>query len=190
MFKITLAALVTLLMMSSTAFADGGCSPDKVPGSYTRSDPQPDTFGNGSMVARTYVFQLNLNSDGTAYQYWTGFPDFLIELGTGSPFVGSWKCRSDGKLVVVLINAEYNPVSISPGTGLPTADIELILHSRYTYLFSVETNNTLKRLKARTRRYGPTEDPSDPTAGTLFPASSLTVIYKRLKASDADLFLP
>jgi hypothetical protein len=196
MFKMLLVALSTLMISSSTVFAGGGggnkCKPENVAGSYTRADPNTDVFANGLGVAHTFLYQLNLHSDGTADQYWTGFTDYLMELGTASPWIGSWKCRNDGKLVVTLIRALYYPIPSSPACVFPCvpgADVELGVHVRSTYLFSVENSNTLKRIKARARAYGVTDDPSDPAAGTLQPLSLTEVIYKRLKASDADLLL-
>jgi hypothetical protein len=200
MFKLTLVALFTLMISSSTVFAGGGgggggnkCKPDNVAGSYTRADPNTDVFANGTLVAHTFLYQLNLHSDGTADQYWTGFPDYIMELGTASPWIGSWKCRNDGKLVVTVIRALYNPIPPSPACVfpcVPVPDIELSGHVRSTYLFSVENSNTLKRVQSRARVYFVTDDPSDPTAGTLFPKSFTEDVYKRLKASDADLLLP
>jgi hypothetical protein len=202
MLKIRLATLFTLLTMSSAVFAGGsnkGCKPDSVPGSYVRADPTTDVFFNGTNIAHTFIYQLNLHSDGTADQYWTGFPDYLMELGSASPWIGSWKCRDDGKLVVTLLHATYSqtPPSAACNTGpvcVPTADIALdpiTAHVRSTYLFSVENNNnTLRRVQSRARYYSPTEDPTDPGAGSLRPLMPDQVVYKRFKASDADLLAP
>jgi hypothetical protein len=197
MFKSTFAALITLLILSSTAFAGKPkppkCNPGTVAGSYTSADPNPDVFGNGTNIAHTWLFQLNLQEDGTVFQYWTGFNDYFVETGTASPYVGSWKCLPDGKLVVTVIRALYTPIPLgSPACSVgpvcvPTPDLELFRHLRSTYLFSVEDENTLKRVKAVARRYGVTEDPSDPTGGILGPIVTNEVVYKRLKASDADL---
>jgi len=46
MFKNTLAALVTLLILSSTVLAASKCNPLTVTGSYVR---QSDVFGTGTL---------------------------------------------------------------------------------------------------------------------------------------------
>lgn len=167
----------------------GGCSKIKFFGSYTSPDLNRDVFLDGSSV-HSLVFQLTLNADGTANQYWTGLPDYMLNAGSGSPQIGSWTCRNDGKLVVTLIQGSYFPIPTGGNPNIVTSDIELSRHFRTTYLFSVDDENTLTKLQSRTRRYLPTEDPTDPTAGTLAAANNTTSTYKRLIASDADLLAP
>jgi hypothetical protein len=54
--------------------------------------------------------------------------------------------------------------------------------------FSVTDANTLTLTQSRARVYDPTQDPTDPTGGSLEPLSTnLNVVYKRVVASDADL---
>ena|ERR1043166_5390112 len=115
----------------------------------------------------------------------------MLSSGTGTPSVGSWQCRADGKLVVTIITAVYAPThdALHGILNVPT-DLFLLFHSRSTYLFSVPDDNTLTRIQARSRRYAPAEDPTDPNGGTLRPLNTTVVDYKRLVASDADLLAP
>jgi hypothetical protein len=166
-----------------------GCNKIKFFGSYTRPVLNQDIFGDGTAIHST-LFQLNLNSDGTAIQYWTGLPDYAINAGTGSQWIGSWVCRSDGKLVVTLVSATYVPVPAGAHPQVTSQDVELLQHSRTTYLYSVDDENTLTRIQARTRSYTPAEDPTNPSGGTLGPLNTATVTYTRLVASDADLLAP
>jgi hypothetical protein len=187
-----LALVVSSVCMATPAFADTGCKDRKFVGSYVRSVANPDVWGDGSGVSHTNVVQLTLNSDGTAYEQQTGFPDIVLSSGTGTPSVGSWQCRADGKLVVTVILSVYVPTSDAASHGFLNvpADLLLLFHSRSTYLFSVTDDNTITRIEARSRRYAPAEDPTDPNGGTLRPLNTSTVAYKRLAASDADLLVP
>ena len=191
--KYTILALTVLLVCAVTpAFADVGCKNGKFVGSYVRSVANPDVWGDGSGVSHTNVVQLTLHSDGTAYEQQTGFPDIMLSSGTGTPSVGSWQCRADGKLVVTIITAVFAPTNDAAMHGIlnvPT-DLLLFLHSRSTYLFEVTDENTLTRIQARSRRYSPAQDPTDPNGGTLRPLNTSAIHYTRLVASDADLLAP
>jgi len=191
MFKKMIFVLFVLATLScvSSVEAAVGCKKFSFAGSYTRPQLNFDVFGDGS-VTHSFVFQLNLHSDGTATQYWTGADDYIINAGTGSPWIGSWKCRDDGKLVVTLITANYTPVAPGSNPNVGAADIRLIHHFRTTYLFSVDSENTLTRVQVRSRTYGPNDDPTDPAGGTLGTLSTTTETYTRLGASDADLLAP
>src|SRR5215831_11982763 len=187
-----LALAVLSVFMVAPAFADSGCKDGKFVGSYVRSAANPDVWGDGSGVAHTNVVQLNLNSDGTAYEQQTGFPDIMLSSGTGTPSVGSWQCRADGKLVMTIITAVFAPTNDAAIHGIlnvPT-DLLLFVHLRSTYLFSITDDNTLTRIQARNRRYLPAEGPTDPNGGTLRPLNVTVVECKRLVASDADLLAP
>jgi len=187
--KITLILLViSALALVSSINAAVGCKKFAVQGSYTRPDLGGDAWGDNTI--HNYIFQLNLHADGTATQIWTGSNDYVMNTGTTMPWVGSWKCRDDGKLVLTLIEAGYLPVPAGAHPGQVLADNELIAHFRSTYLFSVDDANTLTRIQARTRTYAPDQDPTNPAGGTLGFISSLTVTYTRVQASDADLLLP
>jgi len=191
MLKKMMIALMGLAVFAVVpAFAAIDCKKGGFFGSYTRSDPNFDVFGDGTTF-HSLVFQLTLHTDGTANEFWTGLPDYTITLGTGSPWIGSWTCRSDGKLVVTMINGSYTPVTgTDPNTGNPTPDIALFRTSRTTYLFTIDDANTLTRTESRARRYTPAQDPTDPSGGTLAALNTTSFVYKRLTASDADLLAP
>jgi hypothetical protein len=189
--KTLVAASAIVMLMSVCALANPktGCQKFNFNGSFLLPNPNVDVFSDGTVV-HSLAFQLTIHSDGTANQYWTGLPDFILNAGTGSPQIGSWTCRSDGKLIVNLIQGSYFP--IAPGEyPLPvTPDVELISHSRTTYLFSVDDENTLTRIQSRTRSYQPNEDPTDPNGGHLLALRVTTATYKRLVATDTDLTAP
>ena len=179
-------ALVTVLA-AIPAFAAQSCKNVKFYGTYTQPTANFDVFGDGT-VFHSLVNQLTLHEDGTASLYWTGYNDYFVNLGSGSPPIGSWTCRSDGKLVVVLLTALYIPAV--PSANAPNPDITLYQHFRTTYLFSIEDENTIKRVQSRSRRYTPSQDPSDPLGGTLGAINNNESTYKRLIATDADLLAP
>ena len=192
-----LVALSLLMVIAAPANAQGvlGCKTLRFVGSYTRTVFTPDVWGDGSSVAHTYLYHLTLTIDGSAIQEFSGGPDIMLSAGLGTTSVGSWKCRSDGKLVVNLIGSIYVPTTdaINHPTTVPNpppVDLFLLSNERISYLFTVTDNNTLTRTQARTRNYLPAEDPSDPGAGTLGPLSTNVVTYKRVVASDADLLAP
>ena len=87
------------------------------------------------------------------------------------------------------MNISPTGVCDNANPNVPT-DLILLFNVRTTRLFSVTDDNTLTRTQSRSRRYTPTQDPTDPTAGTLRPLNTTAVSYKRLLASDADLLAP
>lgn len=187
MFKNTALFLtITLCLAIGTAFA-GNCNNGNFPGSYTRVDAPTDVFGDGTEIHQ-FIYQLTLNADGSVQQYWTGLPDYQINVGTGTPSYGSWKCRADGKLVVNIITANYAPVT--PGGNVTFADVRLAGYFRTTILFNVNNQNTLTRIQSRNRTYTAAQDPTDQSAGTLGAVSNTQFTYKRLVANDDDLNLP
>jgi hypothetical protein len=190
--KMTLVLLaLVVLTFASSAWAGGptGCKKFNFIGSFTRPDLNEDVWGDQS-VFHSYVFQLDVHADGTATQYWTGFPDFMINGGTNSEWRGSWQCRADGKLVVTMIAGGYIPVNSVQNPNAVAPDIQLTIHLRTTYLFSVDSDNSLTKVQSRNRVYGPNDDPTDPAGGTLKPINATPFTYTRLVASDADLLLP
>jgi len=192
-FAFVVLSLLTII--TAPANADAGCKNGKFVGSYTTPASFPDIWGDGTNVAHAFVSQLNLHSDGTATQDFSGFPDVMLSFGTGTQFVGSWTCRKDGKLVVTLITTVYGPTTDAinhPSTVLapPPVDLFLLASARVTWLFTVTDDNTLTRIQARRRNYLPADDPSDPTGGTLGPLNTTQIVYNRLVASDADLLAP
>ena len=105
--KSVLVAVVFLsVLMVTPAFSDvlGGCKTGLFIGSYTTLATFTDLWGDGSNVVNSTILQLNLHIDGTVTEVFSGAPDIMLSFGTETPRVGSWKCRSDGKLVVTLIN--------------------------------------------------------------------------------------
>jgi len=195
--SVLIAFVLFSVFLVTPAFSDvlGGCKTGLFIGSYTTLVTFTDLWGDGSNVVNSTILQLNLHIDGTVTQEFSGAPDIMLSFGTDSPRVGSWKCRSDGKLVVTLIWATYLPTNDSLShptftTIPPPADLLLDHHTRATYLFSVTDANTLTRTKARSRTYSPTDDPTDVTGGVLLPISNAVVVFKRVVASDADLLAP
>jgi hypothetical protein len=185
--KMLLIVITVAVLMVGPVYASG-CRGGHFIGAYVSSPNTPtDLFGDGTVI-HNFVFQLNLGSDGSATQYWTGLPDYFLTLGTGSPQIGSWSCRNDGKLIVTLLAGGYAP--IAPGPNNPTNDVSLLRHLRTTYLFTVDDDNTLTRIQSRSRVYAPADDASIATGGTLATLHTDTVQYKRLVASDADLLAP
>jgi len=195
--SVFVAVAVLLVFMVTPAFPQqmAGCRSGTFIGSYTTLITIPDTWGDGSNLLNQTIFQLNLHSDGTAIQEFSGSPDTMLSGGMETPRVGSWTCRSDGKLVVTLIWATYVPTNDAVNHPVvtpipPPVDILLSRHFRATYLFSVTDANTLTRVQARNRAYDATQDPTDPTGGVLGPLVTNVRVYKRVVASDADLIAP
>ena len=182
--SIRLCLIVMFVFVATPALAEDKCNKGDFVGSYTSAQLNRDVFGDGS-VLHTYVVQLTLHGDRTAKLFFTGFPDYTMTLGTGAANIGSWACRADGKLIVNLIHPLYLPTTVD-GVN----DIALARNFRDTYLFTIDDDNTLTRTDFRRRRYTPTEDPTDPAAGTLLPRNTTPVVFKRLVASDADLLAP
>src|ERR1051325_114382 len=178
-----LLTLIVLIVASPT-FASDKCSKQTFVRSYTAVQLDRDVLGDGS-VLHTYVLQLTLHADGSAHLFFTGFPDYAMTAGTGTANIGSWKCRADDKLIVNVIHPFYLP-TVFNGVN----DLSLSRHFRDTYLFTITDDNTLTRTEFRRRRYTATQDPTDPTIGTLFPLNTTVVVFKRLIASDADLLVP
>lgn len=186
-FAFVLSVLTILTAAPAFGQSQSGCRNEKFVGTYTSATPNVDIFGDGSVI-HTLTFQLILHSNGTVFQYWTGLPDYMINTGSGSPGVGSWTCRSDGMLVVSYLTAAFAPSAIT--VNAPNPDITLVRHVRTTLLLSVEDQNTLLTLQARSRRYSVSQDPTDPAGGTLLALSPSGRVYKRFIASDSDLLAP
>lgn len=185
--KFTIAVAAIMIFEVGSVFAGPDCATGRFVGTYTRATPAIDQVGNGELHA--YVFQLTFHADGTISQYWTGFPDYMISTGTGSPWIGSWKCRENGNVLVNVIGATYLPSPADPNYGL-LDDVKLSSHFRSTYVFNIDDNNTMTRIKARARTYLPADDPTDPNGGTLGTLSTTPLVYKRLVVSAVDLTAP
>lgn len=185
-----LAATALVLLVAVPAFADNNkCKKGNFVGTYTRIDPVTDVFGDGTAVHQ-YVYQLTLTSDGIARQYWTGLPDFTLNVGTGSESIGSWTCKGDD-IVVTFIFATYVPVVPAQNpVNVLTQDIQLLRHTRVTYLYTINDANTITRTQSRARTYPAGQDPTNPSGGTLGTLFTTSNVYKRLVATDADLVAP
>src|SRR5688572_11589532 len=163
MLKKIALCLTVMCLYAVPSFAGDKCTRGKFLGTYTRPDLNRDVFGDGSVV-HSFAQQLTLNSDGTARLDFTGFPDYIMTIGTGVPQVGSWMCRADDKLVVNMIGATYAPQDVNGVT-----DLVLLFNHRDSYLFTITDDNTLTREAFRSRRYAPSQDLTNPTAGILRP---------------------
>jgi hypothetical protein len=195
-------ALAVLMVVPAFSQGIAGCRSGMFVGSYTRLVTFPDIWGDGTNFEHQVILQLNLHSDGTVTEEFSGGPDLMLSGGLTTTGVGGWTCRSDGKLVVTVISANYFPTADAAIHHIvPAPPVDLFLsqgptpnlpgaHSRSTRLFSVTDANTLTRVQARSRDYTAAEDPTDPTGGVLGNLSTRVVVYKRLVASDADLLAP
>lgn len=180
------------LLMANSGFANtnSGCLAKTFFGTYTLVEyfQNLDVKGDGTLFEdRTWVYQLSFYRDGIVEQNWTASFDYPLSLGMNPNWIGSWTCRSDGKLVVTTLRGDFAP---APGVQGVPADLALVGHIRNTFLFSVVNQNIVRSIQNRTRYYNMSEDPTDPNAGTLFPLNTNVYEYKRFKASGADLVAP
>lgn len=185
------AALLIFTTLPAIAGPKVGCNAFKFTGSFTRPRLNEDVLGDGNL--HSYVNQLNINADGSLIVVWTAAPDYMINAGTGTPFVGSWTCRPDGKLLINFIYATFLPVTpAEDSTGQLTAqDLRLANHFRVTQLWTVDSDNQMTVIQSRTRIYQASDDPTDPNGGRIRdPLNTTTAIYTRLIPSDADLTAP
>jgi hypothetical protein len=141
MSRNTLAALVGLLILSSTALAAPGCNPFTVAGSYVRQN----VGAFNGVESSPYIDQLTLNIDGTAYWFNSGSFDYIL-LGAFIPETGSWTCLPDGTVLVTTIGSIYfqnSPSGDVPQTGQPL-DINIASNHRFTQKLSVVDHDTLQ----------------------------------------------
>ncbi len=157
-----------------------------IAGSFIYVGPSIDVLGNGTF--HRAALQLTLNSDGTATRYFTGGLDFPLSGGISESEFGSWKCRDDGKLVIVLIGEDYLPTTATNGHA--PLDLALAGYWRSTSLFSVTSRSVITMIESRLRTYGPNDDPSDPAGGVLGALKTKVNIYARVIATDSDLMAP
>ena len=173
MFKSTLAALVALLILSSTALAAPKCSL-LVTGSYVRQN-----------LTTQYIDQLTLGIDGTAYWYQSSSFDLLLTAGTYIPEVGSWKCLADGSVLVTTIGTSYfSTIGV---------DIYKDQNTRFTQKLSVVGIDTLQPTH-RIITYIPlANDPLGPGVVDLTSTCTPSVnpcpafLYKRVKPLTTDI---
>ena len=125
--SIPLSFFAICVFASTAAFAADDCKKGTFVGAYNRVQ-QIDALGDG--VIHTYLQQLTLHSDGSVEFFFSGFPDYTLNIGTGTPGAGSWTCRSDGKLVVNIFANFYVPETVNGIT-----DLVLFRNLKDTYLF-------------------------------------------------------
>ena len=180
--KVVFFLFVVFTCGAIQTFAADECKKGKFLGSYARVQ-QLDPLGDGN--THTYLQQLTLHSDGSVEFFFSGFPDYTLNIGTGTPGAGSWMCRPDDKLVVTVFANFYVPQTVNGIT-----DLVLFRNLKDTYLFTITDQDTLTREQFRRRQYLPDQDPTNPAIGTLGPLNTAAIPYKRLIASDADLLAP
>jgi len=186
MFKKGILVLAFVLSVAISGFA-GDCNNENFYGTYTYVAAPTDVMGDGTVIHQ-YVYSLMLELVGSGYQYWTGLPDYALNSGTGTPNIGSWECRSDGKLIVTYLISSYAPVN--PDAYIAYPDVSLATNYRTTLLFKINGRNKITRIQGRTRAFTAADDPTNPNGGTLGALSTTQVVYNRLMASDADLIAP
>jgi len=172
------AAFVFMIVVALPAFAANGAPPSacgklKWTGAYTRL--QNIDVG----TVNSYADQLNFSKDGIVTLNYTYYPELMLSEGTGTTGYGEWKCRADGNVVMSVLLAQY----VSNGSG----DLTLSGHLRYTFLFEIVDDNTLKRIAFARRVYLPSEDPTDPGSGTVTLSGTDDRIYSRFTISEGDL---
>jgi hypothetical protein len=141
MSRNTLAALVVLLILSSTALAAPVCNPFTVTGSYVRQNV--GSLPRNGIDISPYIDQLTLHIDGTAYWFNSGSFDLILQ-GAFTPQVGSWTCLPDGTVLVTTVGSNYlNPTSDVAQSG-QQLDINIVFNLRYTQKLSVVDHDTLQ----------------------------------------------
>jgi hypothetical protein len=185
MFKSTLAAAVTLLILSSTALAApddaSKCSPFKVAGSYV-------------LQFSPYIDQLKLGIDGTAYWFSSASFDFILQ-GAIIPQIGSWTCLDDGTVLVTTIGSAYgnqSPFGDIPQLGQPL-DINIAKNRRFTEKLSVVDRDTLRPTHLITTLIPLSNDPLGPgvvTRGSCTPSGTPcnpSLTYRRIRPQLTDI---
>lgn len=195
MFKRTIFSVIVLsFFLASPAYSAKtpgvtACKIDAVAGSYVRVSQSQSVGFDGTIIDRTYLFQLKLSSDGIAVQNFTGADDMFDIYGGESDGVGSWECRKDGKLLVTMFSGSYRPVvdGLDPFTGESVQASELRFHYLVSYLLSVTSADTLKTVETGVKEFNMSEVPTDPNAGSLVTLHTLEREYNRVKPIDEFL---
>jgi hypothetical protein len=179
MLKSTLAALVALLILSSTALAAPRCTPFMVAGSYVRQ-------------ATPYIDQLTLGIDGTAYWFNSGSFDFILQ-GAIIPEIGGWTCLDDGTVLVTTIGSAYgnhSPFGDIPQPSQPL-DINIDINLRLTQKLSVVDRDTLRQTHGINTRIPLSNDPLGPgVVGRVCTPSGTPcnpAPYRRIKPQITDI---
>ncbi len=180
MFRSTLAALLALLILSSTALAATKCSPFTVAGAYVRQ-------------TIPYIDQLTLGLDGTAYWFSSSSFDQIL-LGTFTPQVGSWTCLPDGSVLVTTIGSNYSqnsPYGDVPQLDQPL-DINLANNVRFTQKLTIVDLDTLQLIDQIRTRTALSDDPLGPGvvgASSCFPSGTPCdpAPYRRIRPQVSDI---
>ena len=179
MFKSTLAALVALFILSTTALATI-CTPFTVAGSYVRQ-------------IVPYIDQLTLSIDGRAYAFNSAAFDLILQ-GTSMPGIGSWTCLEDGTVLVTTITTGYfqlSPFGDVPQPGQPL-DITIGANFRITQKLSVVDRDTLRQTHGIPTRISLSNDPLGPGVvgrGACTPTGTPCnpAPYKRIRPQLSDI---
>jgi hypothetical protein len=178
MFKSTLTALVTLLILSSTALAALTCNPFTVTGSYVRQ-------------TNPYIDQLTLSIDGTASWFNSASFDSIL-LGAFIPEIGSWTCLADGTVLVTTIGSNY--FQNSPSGDIPQPpqplDINIAENIRFTQKLSVVNRDTLVPTHRINTHIPLSNDPLGPGVATGCKPSGTPcnpAPYKRIRPQVTDI---
>jgi len=180
MFKSTLAALVTLSILSSTVFAAPKCNPFTVTGSYVRQNN-----------VTLYIDQLSLGIDGRASWFLSSSFDSIL-LGAFIPQIGSWTCLDDGTVLVTTIGTEYlqnSPFGDIPQPGQPL-DINISDNIRFTEKLSVVDRDTLRPTHRITTIIPLSNDPFGPgVVGACTPSGTPCnpSPYRRIRPQLTDI---
>jgi len=183
--RLLLTAAIITVFTTLTAYSQVGCRSGKFLGSYVFAS-SVDVWGDGTVIHQ-YNENLQLHADGTARTDFNLWPDYMMTYGLDTPSIGSWTCRTDGKLVLTLISSEYLPTT----DRVSTTDLSQAQHFRRTALITVVDDNTLTVTNLRTRHYSAAENPADSNGGTLGTLHSYSdYIFHRIVATDSDLLVP
>ena len=184
MLKSVSTALIAMsVIMVSTAFADDKpCSKARTAGSYIRlrDDPTP-----------TFIEQVVLHSDGTAYFYQSTSLDHPITNGTSTSEIGSWKCVDADTLVMTVIGENYRsePITSPDDPLLTLRDTAPDSRDRLTLRFDVQDKDTLVRNYFIDWNFDLSANPLDPNAVPLYDPviGTNTPVYQRVPVLTSDL---
>ena len=171
--RLAALTLLSVFTLATNAVADDSegkhvCQNKKWTGSYLQA---LGFYGPGS-----FVRQWNFNRDGTLISTSTAAPEDAPNSGTGTPIVGSWECREDGKILATYSYALYNPGWMILG------------HIRTTAVVTITDDNTLRRTAFVRRFYLPSENVMDPNGGhKTVNLAPLGWELTRLRAADEDV---
>lgn len=185
--QMTTALIAMSVFTASTAMAKGPppCERGKTAGSYIRlrDDRTP-----------TFIDQLVLHSDGTAYWHQSTAlesPLTGVNGGTSIPEIGTWNCVDEDTLVVTVIGENYHSEqSPDPDDGTNILrDFVPDARDRLTLRLDVQDRDTLVRNYFIERQFALTVNPLDPASVPLEPPNigTNTPVYKRVPVLTSDI---